>query len=209
MARTITARIWEIADALTADRAIPARRADVVARCVAEDINKATANTQYGHWKRKRFAKGSVSTPSSILVEEPSVQMRPDRDWSQLLRRGFVYVGDFKMEEDGKPVLDEIPPSLPGVYAIVRDQSVVYIGISNRTLKARMNDYRRGHKGQRTSSRINARLREELTQGVRLRLLCATPETSTWNGLPVNTAAGLELGLISALKPEWNMQGCG
>lgn len=210
MAVTITARIWEVADALTAEATHPASRADVVAACVAEGINKSTANTQYGHWKRKRFPDlRKVTTSTGALIGESSLQLRPDRDWSYLLRRGFEYVGDFKLDEVGKPVLDETPPSRPGVYAIVRDQSVVYIGISNRTLRARMNDYRRGHEGQGTSSRINAQLRGELMKGVRLRLLCATPEDSTWNGLPVHTSAGLELGLIAFLKPEWNMQGRG
>lgn len=160
MAVTITARIWEVADALTAEATHPASRADVVAACVAEGINKSTANTQYGHWKRKRFPDlRKVTTSTGALIGESSLQLRPDRDWSYLLRRGFEYVGDFKLDEVGKPVLDETPPSRPGVYAIVRDQSVVYIGISNRTLRARMNDYRRGHEGQGTSSRINAQLR--------------------------------------------------
>ena len=207
---TRRARIWEIADALTDGRTEPAPRSDVVARCVAEGLNGSTASTQYGHWKRNRFPKtGAVNSEPGEGREHSTNSSEPDRDWSQLLRRGFDYVGDFKVDDDGHPALDELAPSRPGVYAIIRDQTVVYIGISNRTLRARMNDYRRGHKGQRTSSRINAQLLAGLQRGVRLRLICATPEISTWNGWPVNTAAGLELGLISVLKPEWNMQGRG
>ena len=36
-------------------------------------------------------------------------------------------------------------------------------------------------------------------------MLIATPAPSTWNGLPVNTAAGLEAGLIRPIGPDWNM----
>ena len=49
-----------------------------------------------------------------------------------------------------------------------------------------MNDYRRGHKGQRTSSRINAQLLAGLQRGVRLRLIVQRLK-SRWNGWPVNT----------------------
>ncbi len=35
----------------------------------------------------------------------------------------------------------------------------------------------------------------------------ARPEPQQWNGLPVNTSAGLEAGLIRLIRPEWNMLG--
>lgn len=33
----------------------------------------------------------------------------------------------------------------------------------------------------------------------------ATPEPLAWGGLPVDTAAGLEAGLIQTLRPAWSM----
>jgi len=44
-----TKRVWEIADGMQG-----ASRAEVVAACLAEGINRNTAGTQYSHWKRVR-----------------------------------------------------------------------------------------------------------------------------------------------------------
>jgi hypothetical protein len=72
-------------------------------------------------------------------------------------------------------------------------------------LKTRFDQYRRGHKSQRTSSRINGRISETLSAGKKVKVLVATPEPSEWQELPVNTAAGLEVGLIEMIRPSWNI----
>ena len=48
---------------------------------------------------------------------------------------------------------------------------------------------------------------EALRAGHRIEVLIATPQALEWNGLPVNTAAGLEAGLIRMIRPEWDLQG--
>jgi hypothetical protein len=40
-----------------------------------------------------------------------------------------------------------------------------------------------------------------------VKVLVATPEPSEWNGLPVNTAAVLEAGLIERISPIWEHHG--
>jgi hypothetical protein len=40
-----------------------------------------------------------------------------------------------------------------------------------------------------------------------MKVLVATPAPSEWNGLPVNTAAGLESGLMERIGPIWNIMG--
>jgi hypothetical protein len=35
------------------------------------------------------------------------------------------------------------------------------------------------------------------------------PPALEWEGLPVNTAAGLEAGLIDFIRPAWNIRGNG
>jgi hypothetical protein len=47
-----TKRVWAIADGMPG-----ATRAEIVAACVAEGINKSTAGTQYFHWNTARKAK--------------------------------------------------------------------------------------------------------------------------------------------------------
>lgn len=44
---TTTGRVWEIADNMP-----NASRSDIIEACINEGINKATASTQYGKWKK-------------------------------------------------------------------------------------------------------------------------------------------------------------
>lgn len=49
---TKTGRVWEIAEGLSEQAGAPAKRADVLAACAEEEINQATAATQYGRWRK-------------------------------------------------------------------------------------------------------------------------------------------------------------
>lgn len=49
-----TARVWVIADAVTAEKGGTIDRAAIIARCEAEGINPSTAGTQYSKWKKAR-----------------------------------------------------------------------------------------------------------------------------------------------------------
>jgi hypothetical protein len=53
--------------------------------------------------------------------------------------------------------------------------------------------------------RINDPIASTPAAAKRVKVLVATPEPSEWNGLPVNTAAGLEAGLIERIGPIWNI----
>jgi len=53
-----TSRIWDISDELSAIAGSPAKRKDVIAKAMTEDLNAATAATQYGRW-RKFFGLGA------------------------------------------------------------------------------------------------------------------------------------------------------
>jgi excinuclease UvrABC nuclease subunit len=103
--------------------------------------------------------------------------------------------------------LDAKAPRRPGVYAFVLDGTVVYIGLTRTTLSGRLGGYRRGHPGQPTNARLNPLIVDALKKGKRVSVLIATPSESKWNDLPVNTAAGLEAGLIEMIKPLWNILG--
>ena len=48
---TKTGRVWEVADEITRESGRRASRREVVDRIAAEEGNRATANTQYQHWK--------------------------------------------------------------------------------------------------------------------------------------------------------------
>jgi hypothetical protein len=134
---------------------------------------------------------------------------REDTSWNVLLEAGFLYLGEWTHEPDSLLRLEGAAPSVPGVYAFVVDDVVVYVGLTLNGLKNRFDQYRRGHKGQRTSSRINGKIKQTLLEGKRVKVLIATPELSEWQDLPVNTAAGLEVGLIEMIRPLWNIRGAG
>jgi len=113
--------------------------------------------------------------------------------------------------EPSEPVsaikLDAKAPAEPGVYAFVVDDGVAYVGLTQSGLQIRLDQYRRGHQRQRTSARVNRLTGKTLAGGKRVKVLVATPEPLEWHGLPVNTAAGLEAGLIQQLRPAWNILG--
>ncbi|QBQ71141.1 hypothetical protein S0112_001 [Shewanella phage S0112] len=57
-AGTKTGRIWEIADALSAELKKPVGRKLVLEQAAKEDINAATAATQYGRWRKYNGLEG-------------------------------------------------------------------------------------------------------------------------------------------------------
>jgi len=134
---------------------------------------------------------------------------REDTSWKVLTEAGFQFLGEWTHDPESLLRLDAKAPTAPGVYAFVVDDIVVYVGLTLSGLKTRLDQYRRGHKGQRTSSRINGRISQTLREGKKVKVLVATPEPSEWQDLPVNTAAGLEAGLIEMIRPSWNIRGAG
>lgn len=49
---TQTGRVWEIADAISAEKGEPAPRKDVLAQFMEEGGNPSTGATQYGRWRK-------------------------------------------------------------------------------------------------------------------------------------------------------------
>lgn len=127
--------------------------------------------------------------------------------WDVLLRAGFQLLGQWTQDTDSAIRLDAKAPTEPGVYAFVLDDAVSYVGLTNNGLRARLDQYRVGHKGQKTNARLKELIVKALADGQRVKVLVATPEPLEWNGLPVITAAGLEAGLIQMIRPAWNIMG--
>ncbi len=78
---TKTGRVWEVADEITRESGRRASRREVVDRIAAEEGNRATANTQYQHWKTSyEAADGQFSASDEDLgnVEWQSLRVGPD-----------------------------------------------------------------------------------------------------------------------------------
>jgi hypothetical protein len=143
------------------------------------------------------------------LAREPVVDAAPApceaTSWAVLLPTGFRCVGEWPQDPESAIILDATAPVDPGVYAFVVDEVVVSIGLTNNSLRTRFDQYRRGHKGQRTNARVNTLIGKTLSEGQLVKVVVATPESLEWYGLPVHTAAGLEDELIQTLRPAWNI----
>lgn len=151
--------------------------------------------------------KNTQASRSPLPVSLPQKAIKEEYPWTRLLDAGFHHAGNWELTEDGSLRITGDIPKKPGVYALILDGIVVYIGLTLNGLHIRMDQYRRGHKGQRTSARINTLIKGSLLEHKSINILVATPEPLEWNGLPVNGAAGLEAGLIELIRPKWNIQG--
>ena len=66
--------------------------------------------------------------------------------------------------------------------------------------------YRHPAASQRTNVRLRALPLDALETSEAIDVLIARPGTGSWNGLPVHTSAGLELGLIHGYRLPWNQR---
>jgi hypothetical protein len=133
---------------------------------------------------------------------------RADTASEVLLNRGFQLVGEWSLKSEGVIKLEAIASLMKtGVYAFAADGIIVYIGLSNSSFGTTFDQYRRGDESQRTRARVNKLIARALSQGQNVKVLVATPEPVEWQELPVNTAAGLEAGLIEMIRPAWNIVG--
>lgn len=171
---------------------------------------------RYQHVRNVLVASGlegvnPIKTPEIDEIAAIVPLQRKDRapfSWERLLRAGFQFAGEWTMTE-GVLALDTKISKLPGVYALIMDDEVVYIGVTLNGLQTRMDQYRRGHSRQKTSARVNKLIMEGIGQGRRIKVLVAMPPAFEWNGLPVHGAAGLEIALIDLIRPKWNIRSAG
>jgi hypothetical protein len=72
---------------------------------------------------------------------------REDTSGKVLTEAGFQLLGEWTHDPESLIRLDAKAPALPGVYAFVVDDIVVYVGLTLSGLKTRFDQYRRGHEG--------------------------------------------------------------
>lgn len=148
----------------------------------------------------------NVAVRSTGRRERPAPVARPPLTRERLIAGGFEHAGHWHL------VSNELKPSqsLPktrGVYAFVKDDVAVYVGLATMGLAKRLYFYGKPGATQRTSLRINAALRADLDAGVEVAIFTAMPPDLEWKGFPVAGDAGLELGLIQAFDLPWNLRG--
>lgn len=157
---------------------------------------------------RSTLVQGAPKARSISLPASAAPVSKPE-PWpvQRLLDAGFQLLGDCSLSGEDAFSYSVQAPAEAGVYAFAVDGWIRYVGLTRGALRTRLGHYVRGHKGQKTSAHIKARILETLRTGQRVEVLVAIPPAFEWNGLPVDGATGLETGLIRLIKPTWNRQG--
>lgn len=154
------------------------------------------------------LSRGGATRTSKPRARFPATpKPRGPTPVSVLRDAGFIKLGNWIADDKGKLALSVQAPQDPGVYAFATEGLVRYVGLTQVGFNKRMQNYRVGHVRQRTSHRINAVILQHIGAGTVVEIYLAMPPAMDWNGLPINTAAGLEAGLIEMIQPPWNMMG--
>jgi hypothetical protein len=150
--------------------------------------------------------RSSIDRPPSPARAAARPIEKPPLTTDILIEGGFERAAQWVVQED-ELVLDGALPKLTGVYAMVQDGAALYVGVAANSLAHRFKFYVRPGVTQTTSIRVKAELRGQLDAGKVIEIFVVCPPTLQWNGLPVNGAAGLEVGLISTYSLPWNKRG--
>lgn len=129
-------------------------------------------------------------------------------DLQTLLDAGFEKVGEWRSNGGDLVLETSVDLKRPGaVYAFVAEGHVVYIGVAQRPLSQRLRFYSKPGPTQTTSQRLKLLLLGALDSHQIIEVVAIWPDQSEWNGLPVDTVAGIESALITLVRPVWNKRG--
>lgn len=153
----------------------------------------------------RRTGMKSMSTKATTKASKTAA--RPNAPHQEtLLKAGFRKVGAWTLRGDAIVLGGDVPKET-ATYAVVVNEYVQYIGSATMGLKKRVYFYDKPGKTQRTSIRVNALIKDRLIAGDTVELIAAFPESTSWQGLPVDVVTGLEHGLIKKFCPPWNKRG--
>jgi hypothetical protein len=185
-------------------------KAEQIRRLASEgfSVSEIAANVGVRYQHAYNVLKRSGTSPPPRLPKAIT-PVKPPLRADRLLNAGFEHASGWALDEAGLLILTRPLPKSVGVYAFVKDDMVLYVGVATMGLAKRIYFYARPGVSQRTSHRLNDLIRLELQCDAQIEVLVAQPEDMEWNGLPVHGAAGLELGLIKAYALPWNMRSAG
>lgn len=154
-----------------------------------------------------QFAYNVIAKDGVPKVRSPSPEpaVKPLLPVALLLGSGFVRSGQWTAGL-AMPTIEGDIPRAAGVYAFANDQAVLYVGVGTGSLAKRLYSYGKPGPTQSTNLRVQALIAEALAAGQTIQILTATPTDTEWNGLVVNVAVGLELGIIRSFTLPWNMR---
>lgn len=149
-----------------------------------------------------RVSKPNAPT-RALATEKPALRVE------ELIGSGFEFSGRWILSDTGDLTIDRPLPKTVGVYAFAINGTVLYVGVATMGVAKRLYFYVKPGITQRTSQRLNGKIRNELLAVPFIDIYTACPPDLDWNGLPVHGSAGLELGLIKKFALPWNMRSAG
>jgi hypothetical protein len=179
-------------------------KADQIRSLSSEGLTTSEIAAKVGVRYQHAYNVLKRGTPAKVVRQPKS--SKPALREDVLLKAGFQRACGWNVDNTGRLVLTDPLPKDVGVYAFVKDGTVMYVGVATMGLAKRIYFYAKPGISQRTSLRLNETIRAELQTGAQIGVLIARPNDMTWNGLPVHGAAGLELGLIKAYALPWNLR---
>ena len=131
---------------------------------------------------------------------------QPSLTTAKLEAGGFRRAGTWHRDEVSGSIRfegSEALPRQPGVYAYAVGGVVHYVGSAQHGIHGRLRHYEIA-KTMRTAYRVRQEILALLVVGQEVEVFVIVPEPMTLHGLPVDTVAGLEEGLIRFWRPFWN-----
>ncbi|MEI7695350.1 MAG: GIY-YIG nuclease family protein [Chlorobium sp.] len=126
---------------------------------------------------------------------------------NRLLEIGFQKVGNWCIDIDNELVfrLTDMYDDNNIIYAFTSDNDIKYIGKTTQPLNRRMVGYQRPGRTQTTNIKNHAFIKDLLNKGKVVDIFALRDNGFFHYGsYHINLAAGLEDGLIAAIKPDWN-----
>jgi hypothetical protein len=125
----------------------------------------------------------------------------------ELIQGGFKHASSCIMGSDGKikfdiPLFDD-----PGVYAFSVDGEIKYVGVASTGFKNRLNQYTSLGSGSPQNNKMRDKIIGEISSNKNVAVLTISIGKNSHRGLPVDMNTGLEAGIVSSYKIEWNTRG--
>ena len=130
----------------------------------------------------------------------------PSLTTAKLEAGGFRRAGTWRRDEASGSIRfdgSEPLPRKPGVYAYAVGGVVQYVGSAQHGIHGRLRHYEIA-KTMRTAHRVRQEILALLAIDQKVEVFVVVPEPMTLHGLPIDSVAGLEEGLIRLWRPSWN-----
>ena len=135
----------------------------------------------------------------------------PELNAEVLLNLGFVDVGQwrtsgdyivYQLDGEDAAANEVLLEARNALYAFVKDNQVLYIGKTARSIRRRYVGYCRPGKRQATNKRCHGNIKAAITAGEEIRIFAFAPITHLrYADFEINLAAGLEDSLIREFEP--------